>query len=90
MREHLVSRIDDLAVFETRPVDPASQLALHRADHPFEFLGAGLDELDIGGALYFCKMMIELWGGDIGFQSRPGGGACFWFRLPALAGPDME
>jgi signal transduction histidine kinase len=32
--------------------------------------------------LYFCKMTVELWGGVIGMDSRPGGGNRCWFDLP--------
>ena len=35
-----------------------------------------------GLGLYFCKITVERWGGTIGCESRPGGGARFWFRLP--------
>jgi len=35
-----------------------------------------------GLGLYFCKMTVERWGGSIGCETRPEGGARFWFRLP--------
>jgi signal transduction histidine kinase len=35
-----------------------------------------------GLGLYFCKMTVERWGGSIGCETRPVGGARFWFRLP--------
>jgi signal transduction histidine kinase len=35
-----------------------------------------------GLGLYFCKITVERWGGTIGCESRPSGGARFWFRLP--------
>ncbi len=35
-----------------------------------------------GLGLYFCKMTVERWGGTIGCENRPAGGARFWFRLP--------
>ena len=37
-----------------------------------------------GLGLYFCKMTVERWNGTIGCESRPGGGARFWFRLPRV------
>ena len=37
-----------------------------------------------GLGLYFCKITVERWGGSIGCESRPGGGARFWFRLPRV------
>jgi signal transduction histidine kinase len=35
-----------------------------------------------GLGLYFCRITVEQWGGGIGYEPRPGGGAKFWFRLP--------
>jgi signal transduction histidine kinase len=35
-----------------------------------------------GLGLYFCRRVIEQWGGAIGYEPRPAGGSCFWFRLP--------
>jgi signal transduction histidine kinase len=34
-----------------------------------------------GLGLYFCRMMIERWGGKIGYAPLPTGGSRFWFRL---------
>jgi hypothetical protein len=41
----------------------------------------------IGLGLYFCRMTIEHWGGEIGHSPREGGGTRFWFRLPRPAKP---
>jgi signal transduction histidine kinase/CheY-like chemotaxis protein len=38
-----------------------------------------------GLGLYFCKITVERWGGSIGAENRPQGGARFWFRLPRAA-----
>ncbi len=35
-----------------------------------------------GLGLYFCRIMVEGWGGSIGYTPRPTGGARFWFTLP--------
>ncbi|HIK06788.1 MAG TPA: HAMP domain-containing histidine kinase [Trichormus sp. M33_DOE_039] len=35
-----------------------------------------------GIGLYFCRITIERWGGNIGYSPRPEGGSRFWFRLP--------
>lgn len=36
----------------------------------------------IGLGLYFCKLTVQAWGGEIGYRPSDSGGACFWFRLP--------
>ena len=36
----------------------------------------------VGLGLYFCRMTIEHWGGEIGHSPREQGGTRFWFRLP--------
>lgn len=36
----------------------------------------------IGLGLYFCRITVEHWGGQIGFAPRVEGGARFWFQLP--------
>lgn len=38
-----------------------------------------------GLGLYFCRITVELWGGGIGYEPRPSGGARFWVRLPIVA-----
>lgn len=35
-----------------------------------------------GLGLYFCRITVESWGGEIGFRNEPAGGASFWFRIP--------
>ena len=39
----------------------------------------------LGLGLYLCKSLIERHGGQVGVESSPGHGACFWFTLPLLA-----
>ncbi len=36
----------------------------------------------IGLGLYFCRVTVEGWGGEIGYRPRESGGTRFWFRLP--------
>jgi hypothetical protein len=35
----------------------------------------------VGLGLYFCRMTVERWGGEIGYLPLPQGGSRFWFRL---------
>ncbi len=37
-----------------------------------------------GLGLYFCRIMVEKWGGTIGYQPRETGGSEFWFQLPRV------
>ena len=38
-----------------------------------------------GLGLAICRRLVELLGGSIGIEDRPGGGAVFWFILPLAA-----
>ena len=38
-----------------------------------------------GFGLYFCRIMVERWGGSIGYNPRSPHGSQFWIRLPRLA-----
>jgi signal transduction histidine kinase len=36
----------------------------------------------VGLGLYFCRITVEGWGGEIGCLPNMKDGACFWFTLP--------
>lgn len=38
----------------------------------------------VGLGLYFCRITVERWGGEIGYSPRPEGGSRFWLRLPKV------
>ena len=52
--------------------------------------GSGKSVGQSGLGLYFCRMVVELWGGSIGVESGERGGSVFWFRLPLAAATETE
>jgi signal transduction histidine kinase len=54
----------------------------------FEKFAQGRGQIGKAGlGLYFCRIMVERWGGSIGYTPRPGRGSRFWFRLPRPSRP---
>jgi signal transduction histidine kinase len=43
-----------------------------------------------GLGLYFCRITVEHWGGEIGYAPRAEGGSRFWFRLPKPASSNSQ
>ena len=54
----------------------------------FQKFSSGARKGKAGLGLYFCKLVVESWGGAIGFSNRPQGGARFWVRL--LGSDDIQ
>ena len=62
--------------------DEGSGVPAEFTDRVFDrFTQAGSSRGTAGLGLHFCRITVEGWGGNIGFDNPPEGGACFWFRL---------
>lgn len=48
----------------------------------FQMLRQGASRGKLGLGLYFCRITVQRWGGRIGYEPRPEGGARFWFEVP--------
>jgi PAS domain S-box-containing protein len=49
----------------------------------FEKIHGSASEDATGIGLAIVRKSVERLGGNVGVESRPGGGSCFWFELPA-------
>ena len=75
-----------LGVHDTGNGIPETQA--DRVFQPFERLGCE-DVEGTGIGLAITRRLVELMGGSIGFDSRPGQGTSFWLQLP-LAHPGLD
>jgi signal transduction histidine kinase len=63
--------------------DEGNGVPLEQVSGLFEKFAQGRGQIGKAGlGLYFCRIMVERWGGSIGYTPRPGRGSRFWFRLP--------
>lgn len=53
-----------------------------RTSELFQKLRQGESRGKLGLGLYFCRITVQRWGGNIGYTPRSEGGARFWFELP--------
>lgn len=71
-----------LAITDTGPGIAADRL--NELFQPFQRLGAEFSEVEGSGiGLTIARQLVELMGGRIGVDGRPGAGARFWIELPA-------
>ena len=71
-----------VSVTDTGPgIAPEHHARIFEKFHQVQNGGNGGPSTGLG--LTFCKMAVEVLGGTIGVQSRPGHGSTFWFTLPA-------
>lgn len=67
----------ELSVLDEGPGVPPDQI-----EGLFARLSQGENRGRVGLGLYFCRITIQRWGGQVGYAPLEGGGARFWFRLP--------
>lgn len=84
VRLHLVDEATRVRI-EVHDDGPGIAVDLQpRLFQAFDRLGAERTATEgTGIGLVLSKWLVELMGGEIGFDSRPGAGSCFWVRLRA-------
>ncbi|WP_143288246.1 sensor histidine kinase, partial [Calothrix rhizosoleniae] len=63
--------------------DEGKGVAPEIAKNLFKKFAQGTDRTGkVGLGLYFCRITVERWGGEIGYSPLPENGSRFWFSLP--------
>jgi two-component system sensor histidine kinase KdpD len=73
-------------VVEVSDRGPASPRAETRAFEKF-YRGAALGRAGVGLGLAICRAIVQVHGGTISAENRPGGGATIRFTLPRPSRP---
>jgi hypothetical protein len=83
--EVLVELAGDAHAAEVSVLDEGPGVPPDRREELFQKLRQGESRGKLGLGLYFCRITVQRWGGQIGYAPRAGRGARFWFRLPWAA-----
>lgn len=71
----------DFTIISVDDEGPGVPLAM--SNQLFKKFSQGRNKVGKAGlGLYFCRITVERWGGNIGYSPRDGGGSRFWFSLP--------
>jgi signal transduction histidine kinase len=63
-------------------MDEGLGVSAEMSDNLFKKFAQGKNKVGkVGLGLYFCRITVERWGGEIGYSPRPNGGSQFWARL---------
>lgn len=81
--EVIVRVEDEGAYVQTSVLDQGTGVPPEQVDSLFKRFAQGTGiRGNAGLGLYYCRITVESWGGQIHYEDRPGGGALFTFRLP--------
>ena len=94
LMENALRHTRDSSVVAVRMRDEGNMIRVSIMDQgkgvPKELLGSLFEKFSqgeedsgkVGLGLYFCRITVESWGGEIGCLPNMKEGACFWFTLP--------